>query len=244
MPGMLLLEGALNRARFEASFRLLIARHETLRTEFELVQGEPMQRVKEAVDFEVAYVEASKEEVEARVRDFVQPFDLSQAPLLRVELIEWAKERYVLLLDMHHIISDGASMDILVEEFARLYREEKLPALRIQYKDYAVWQQSEAYKEQMQQHEAYWLKALDGELPVLELPTDAARPVVRQSDGAAFDFELDSHQRDALYELAAQTWIRPCIWCCWRRIRFCCINTPGKKTLSSVRRLQAERIRT
>ena len=205
MPGMLLLEGELNRARFEAAFGLLIARHETLRTAFELVQGEPMQRVKEAVDFEVAYVGvASKEEVEARVRDFVQPFDLSEAPLLRVELIEWAEERYVLLLDMHHIISDGASMDILVEEFARLYREEKLPELRIQYKDYAVWQQSEANKEQMKEHEAYWLKALAGELPVLELPTDAARPAVRQSDGAAFDFELDSHQRDALHELAAQ----------------------------------------
>ncbi|WP_430058812.1 amino acid adenylation domain-containing protein [Paenibacillus alvei] len=204
MPGMLILEGTLNRNRFEEAFRSLIARHETLRTGFEMVQGEPMQRVYETVDFEVAFSQAGWNEEETIIRDFVQPFDLSKAPLLRVGLIEWAADRHLLMFDMHHIVSDGISMDILVEEFVRLYSGEELPSLRIQYKDYAVWQQSEAQKEQMKQHGSYWMKALGGELPVLEMPTDYVRPAIQKYEGSSLEFKIDSKQRDALHQLAAR----------------------------------------
>ncbi|WP_051240536.1 non-ribosomal peptide synthetase [Paenibacillus alvei] len=204
MPGMLILEGTLNRNRFEEAFRSLIARHETLRTGFEMVQGEPMQRVYETVDFEVAFSQAGWNEEETIIRDFVEPFDLSKAPLLRVGLIEWAADCHLLMFDMHHIVSDGISMDILVEEFVRLYSGEELPSLRIQYKDYAVWQQSEAQKEQMKQHGSYWMKALGGELPVLEMPTDYVRPAIQKYEGSSLEFKIDSKQRDALHQLAAR----------------------------------------
>ncbi|WP_036633577.1 condensation domain-containing protein, partial [Paenibacillus massiliensis] len=90
-----------------------------------------------------------------------------------------AQGQYLLLLDMHHIVSDGVSMGVLTEEFVRLYDGEELQPLRLQYKDYAIWQQSQAQQAWMQRQEAYWLDTFRGELPVLDLRTDFARPVVR-----------------------------------------------------------------
>ncbi|MEY9094723.1 amino acid adenylation domain-containing protein, partial [Paenibacillus sp. RC84] len=205
MPGALLLEGALDQNRFEEAFRRLIERHETLRTGFEMVNGEAVQRVYAAVDFFVEHFSAAEEEAAETVRDFVRPFDLAKPPLLRVGLVEMAAERHVLLFDMHHIVSDGVSMDVLVEEFVRLYSEEALEPLRIQYKDYAVWQQSETQKEQLKRQEAYWLDVFQGELPVLELPTDYARPAVQSYEGRTLEYFLDAQKSDALKQLAAET---------------------------------------
>ncbi|MBV6717582.1 condensation domain-containing protein, partial [Paenibacillus chitinolyticus] len=205
MPGALLLEGALDQNRFEEAFRRLIERHETLRTGFEMVSGEAVQRVFAAVDFFVEHFSAAEEEAAETVRDFVRPFDLAKPPLLRVGLVEMAAERHVLLFDMHHIVSDGVSMDVLVEEFVRLYSGEALEPLRIQYKDYAVWQQSETQKEQLKRQEAYWLDVFRGELPVLELPTDYARPAVQSYEGRTLEYFLDAQKSDALKQLAAET---------------------------------------
>ncbi|MEC0249413.1 condensation domain-containing protein, partial [Paenibacillus chitinolyticus] len=205
MPGALLLEGALDRKRFEEAFRRLIERHETLRTGFEMVNGEAVQRVYAAVDFFVEHFSASEEEAAETVRGFVRPFDLAKPPLLRVGLVEMAAERHVLLFDMHHIVSDGVSMDVLVEEFVRLYSGEALGPLRIQYKDYAVWQQSEGQKEHLKRQEAYWLDVFQGELPVLEMPTDYARPAVQSYEGRTLEYFLDARKSDALKRLAAET---------------------------------------
>ncbi len=154
MPGVLLLEGSIDRSLLEKAFRGLIVRHETLRTGFEIVQGEAVQRIYESVDFAVEYRHASEEEAPEVVQAFIRPFDLAKPPLLRVELVELATERYLLMFDMHHIVSDGVSMDVLVEELVRLYGGESLEPLRIQYKDYAVWQQSDEQKAQLKREEA------------------------------------------------------------------------------------------
>ncbi|WP_244898598.1 amino acid adenylation domain-containing protein, partial [Paenibacillus algorifonticola] len=204
MPGAMLLEGTLERERFEAVFRGLIARHETLRTGFEIVNGEPVQRVYPEANFAVEYMEAGEEEAERKVRAFIRAFDLKKPPLLRVGLIQLAEERHILLVDMHHIISDGVSTDVLVEEFVRLYGGEELPALRIQYKDYAVWQQSEAQRERLNKQGAYWLSQFSGELPVLELPTDYARPAVQRYDGDTLQFRMDAEKSEGLKRMAAE----------------------------------------
>ncbi|WP_010504140.1 condensation domain-containing protein, partial [Paenibacillus elgii] len=140
LPGIMSLEGPLELKRLEEAFQALIARHETLRTGFGLERGEPVQRVYSEVPFSVEYRQANEKEADEIVRSFVRPFDLAQPPLLRVGLIELEPERHILLLDMHHMISDGAAMGVLADEFFRLYKGEKLQPLRIQYKDYAVWQ--------------------------------------------------------------------------------------------------------
>ncbi|WP_143088770.1 non-ribosomal peptide synthetase, partial [Paenibacillus algorifonticola] len=177
-----------------------------LRTGFELVDGEPVQRIYPQVDFAVEYKQVANErEADELVCEFVRSFDLTKPPLLRVGLIELEQNRHILLFDMHHIISDGVSMEILVAEFVRLYGGEELSPLLIQYKDYAVWQQSESQKDRMKRQEAYWLEQFSGELPVLEMPTDFARPVFRSFKGDTYEFVIDARKSAALRQLAAES---------------------------------------
>ncbi|WP_051240371.1 non-ribosomal peptide synthetase [Paenibacillus alvei] len=215
MPEIYTVEGPLDTKRLERAFRQLIARHESLRTSFEIAAGEPVQRVHERIPFTVemerlpevdSLSEAmAEEQIACRVEAFVRPFDLGQAPLLRVGLIEAAEERYVLLFDMHHIISDGVSSNLLVQEFTRLYDGESLPELRIQYKDYAVWQQNLAQSEAMNEQKAFWLETFAGEIPVLDLPADYERPEVQSFEGDALYFEIDRLVADGLQRIAAET---------------------------------------
>ncbi|WP_340018592.1 amino acid adenylation domain-containing protein [Paenibacillus sp. FSL H3-0457] len=205
MPEAMLLEGALDRARFEETFRKLVARHEMLRTGFEMVDGEASQRVYQDVNFAVEFYQADEQEVEAVVHGFVRPFDLAKPPLLRVGLVELAPERHILMYDMHHIISDGVSMEIFVEEFVRLYGGEQLEPLRIQYKDYTVWQHSQEQQERLQHQGAYWLDMFQGELPVLEMPTDYPRPAVQSYEGQTLEFSFDASKTGGLKQLASET---------------------------------------
>ncbi|WDZ63372.1 amino acid adenylation domain-containing protein [Paenibacillus polymyxa] len=205
IPEAMLLEGALDRARFEEAFRKLVARHEMLRTGFEMVDGEASQRLYHDVNFAVEFYRVDEQEAEETVRRFVRPFDLAKPPLLRVGLVELAPERHILMYDMHHIISDGVSMEIFVEEFVRLYGGEQLEPLRIQYKDYTVWQHSQEQKERLQRQEAYWLDMFQGELPVLEMPTDYPRPAVQSYEGQTLEFFFDASKTDGLKQLASET---------------------------------------
>ncbi|EPY04511.1 bacitracin synthetase 3, partial [Paenibacillus alvei TS-15] len=228
MPGVYAVEGPLATERLEQAFRALIARHESLRTSFEMVDGEPVQRVHDQVPFVVerkrlTQVESRLFKAETsqgagepseaeriadmakQVESFVRPFDLEQAPLLRVGLIEVEENHHLLLFDMHHIISDGVSMNVLVQEFARLYEGDSLPELRIQYKDYAAWQQSLAQSETMQKQEAFWMETFTGDIPVLELPTDYARPAVQSFEGDDITFDVSSEVTASLQRIAAET---------------------------------------
>ncbi|WP_157243987.1 condensation domain-containing protein, partial [Paenibacillus elgii] len=119
--------------------------------------------------------------------------------------IQLKEHEHLLLFDMHHIVSDGVSIGILVEEFNRLYEGKDLSPLRIQYKDYASWQQSQAHNQQMIKQEAYWLNVFDGELPVLDLPTDYVRPSVQSFAGDRIEFVVDPARSMGLRQLAAQT---------------------------------------
>ncbi|WP_211234360.1 non-ribosomal peptide synthase/polyketide synthase, partial [Paenibacillus taiwanensis] len=205
MPGVMLLEGPLDRDRFAAAFRKLIARHDILRTGFELVHGEPNQRVYDEVKFEVDYMQANEDQVQQLSRQFIRTFELEKPPLLRLGLIELTTERHVLLFDMHHIISDGVSMSIVLQEFALLYKDEAVTPLKIQYKDYAVWQQSPSQQDQMKEQEAYWLHVFRGNLPILELPTDYARQSVQKYDGLTYPFRINQDRSQGLQQMATQT---------------------------------------
>ncbi|WP_281887483.1 non-ribosomal peptide synthetase [Paenibacillus sp. YYML68] len=215
MPGVLQLDGALDIAGLEAAFRQLIARHDTLRTSFELVEGEPKQQVHDAVHFaleridlqnEAGVAEASEAEaIAAAIQAFVRPFDLAKAPLVRSGLIELAAERHLLLVDMHHIISDGVSLSVFIDELARLYAGEELAPMHLQYKDYAVWQQAGEGADKLKQQEAYWLDTFRQEVPVLDLPADYPRPAVQSFDGARYEFTLDREAANSLRQLAKQT---------------------------------------
>ncbi|CAH1206501.1 Gramicidin S synthase 2 [Paenibacillus plantiphilus] len=203
MPGVLTMAGPLDRSRLETAFARLVARHESLRTSFEWVDGEPVQRVHEAIPFTIFWESCSEGEVASRVEAFIRPFDLETAPLLRVGLLRLAEERHVLLYDMHHIISDGVSMGVLEQEFAALYRGDDLTPLRIQYKDYAVWQNERLGAEELAKQEDYWKDVFSGELPVLAMPTDHARPAVRSFEGDGIGFTVEAELVERLRQVGA-----------------------------------------
>ncbi|TYP74029.1 non-ribosomal peptide synthetase [Paenibacillus methanolicus] len=205
MPSALLAEGKLDAERAEAALAAVIGRHETLRTSFVMHEGMPAQRVSAAVDFRLERLESAHDamDVDDWMSRFVRPFDLTAAPLLRAGIVRLAPERHLLLFDMHHIVSDGLSIGNLVREFALLYEGGELPKLRIQYIDYAAWQE-ERFAARREKLERYWLEALAGELPVLRLPEDYARRSSRSRDGGSVAFELGRDLGDRLSILAAE----------------------------------------
>lgn len=201
MPGAMYIEGELDPVAFCKAFEELIQRHESLRTSFHTLDGEIIQIVHQTVDFAVLRDATTEENLNDVIADFIKPFDLSQAPLLRVGLIKLA-ERYLFLYDLHHIISDGVSMNLIITDFINLYQGKELPELRIQYKDFAVWQNALFQSEQIHEQEKYWLETFAGTIPVLNLPTDYPRPVVMSFEGATLTFEIGQMLTDQLKQLA------------------------------------------
>ncbi|MBW7477832.1 AMP-binding protein, partial [Paenibacillus oenotherae] len=204
MPGALWAEGNLDLQKLGSAFQQLIERHETLRTSIVWENGGPVQVIHPTVDFTIEVREIEETRVEDHIAAFVRPFELGKAPLLRVEVAKVSDARYLLLLDMHHLISDGVSMQVLVDEFSRLYKGADLPALPIQYKDYAVWQQKLLQGAEMRKQEAYWLQTFSGEVSVLNLPTDYPRPKVQRFEGEAIRFHADKKLTDRLQAIGAE----------------------------------------
>ncbi|MGG6312507.1 amino acid adenylation domain-containing protein, partial [Paenibacillus macerans] len=202
MPSVLRLKGRVQLERFEAALRELVRRHEALRTSFVMEDGELVQCIHEEASIEPDYFEADEREAARIIAAFIAPFDLERAPLFRTALIKLADDDYIWLADMHHIISDGMSVGVLIEEMTALYAGHSLPPLRIQYKDYAVWQQSFRKSEPYRRQEVYWLEQFAGELPVLELPTDYARPAVQGFAGDRLAFTVDGELAEGLRKLA------------------------------------------
>jgi tyrocidine synthetase-3 len=208
MPDAMIMEGSIDPARVEEALRKLIRRHESLRTSFHMQSGKSIQKVHQSVEFHIEFSEAllaSDDELEQLTTDFVRPFDLGLAPLMRTGLVKLSENRHLFLFDVHHIVSDGVSMGIILSEFAALYSGEELPELKLQYKDFAAWQNRQFTAELLSQQESYWLESLSGELPVLELPTDYPRPAKQSFEGSRVAFGSGMQLRDEMSRLAAET---------------------------------------
>ena len=216
IPALTLLDGALHIDALRQALTALVDRHEALRTTFMEVDGEPRQRIHQSaadIGFRLEVTdlrEAANPIRRARtraLREIEIPFDLGRAPLLRARLYHLAEQRYLFLLTMHHIVSDGWSMDVLVRELLALYQAfaegnaNPLPPLRIQYKDYAHWQNERLARTEADRQRAYWVARLSGEIPVLALPTDQPRPALQSFRGAAHEFVLERAATQALFEL-------------------------------------------
>ena len=204
MPIIMGLERLVDKKRMKDTFRKLIRRHESFRTSFEMLEGKPVQRIHREVPFGIDYFEAGEEEVNQLIERYIRPFDLSQVPLLRVGLIKSGEKRHLLMVDIHHIISDGVSLDILKQDFFALSAGKVLQPLRIQYKDFTDWQNRDREKENRKQQEAYWLNQYEGEIPVLNLPTDYPRPVIQNFEGNMVSFVLETAETRSLKEIADQ----------------------------------------
>ncbi|WP_432400822.1 amino acid adenylation domain-containing protein [Wukongibacter sp. M2B1] len=177
------IEGELDKDKMGSIFRKLVKRHESFRTSFEMVDGQPVQRIHEDVDFDIEYITGAEDELDSIIKDNIKCFDLSKAPLLRVILIKTNDKKHTLLMDMHHIICDGVSVGILYKEIEELYKGVKLKEPRVQYKDFTRWQNEYLKSEEVKKQESYWLEALSGELPVLDIITDYPRPLQQSYKG-------------------------------------------------------------
>ncbi|MCK4258964.1 MAG: amino acid adenylation domain-containing protein [Halanaerobiales bacterium] len=215
MPGAVLVEGTLNRRKFEKVFSQLLQRHETLRTSFDMIDGEIIQKVHSEVNFEVSFIQLSEDNANEKsiishaFSEFVRSFDLGKAPLIRVRLAKITENRNVIMFDMHHIISDGVSMELLISEFIALYRDRTLPKLRIQYKDFSAWQNELFQTDLIKRQEKYWLDIFAcsqaGEIPLLNMPTDYPRQSVQSFRGDRVIFEIDNELTARLKELSEST---------------------------------------
>ncbi|MGD2089466.1 MAG: amino acid adenylation domain-containing protein, partial [Candidatus Aminicenantes bacterium] len=230
-------DGPLERKRFEEAFKKLIKRHQSLRTSFEIINEEPVQKVHDQVEFEIDFFDAERNARNAEpeehgrpgswalspantIQNFVRPFDLSLMPLMRVGLIklphtlsalhnhpcqEGRENKYLLMFDMHHIISDGISVQIFIKEFTKFYQGEVISELRIQYKDFSHWQNTLMDSGAIKQQESYWLEYFADEIPVLILPYDFSRPITQTHEGSSLEFKITLEQTRQLKQLALES---------------------------------------
>jgi iturin family lipopeptide synthetase A len=205
LPSSVVLTMALGPERLGRTAGQLIDRHGSLRTAFVLVDGKPVQRVQGAgeIHIEVEYDE-SPLSPEAIGTGFIRPFDLAEAPLLRVGLVKLAGEKYLLMADMHHIITDAVSMDLFIEEALALYRGEALSPLKLQYKDFSQWQNALQRRGNpiLEKQRHYWREQFRGELPRLNLPQDFPRPPLPRFEGDRLTCILGKEETAACRELA------------------------------------------
>lgn len=216
LPSAYMLEGELDKEAFQKAYLSLIERHESLRTIFVTVDDIPKQKVLSITDrdFELHHLDISSEpSKDEKINQLVNlesstVFDLSQGPLVKAKLVQLSAREFVFLFTMHHIISDGWSMGVIVSDLLAIYdgyRKQTgnpLDPLRIHYKDYSAWQNENLGGEKLSLHRSYWLDKMRGELPVLDLPLDKSRPKVQTFNGDMIEFSIDSTTTDALKQLA------------------------------------------
>ena len=223
IPAALRLHGPLNVAALQQSFDGLLERHQSLRSRFVEDDGQVVQTLAEFTSLPIEQIDLCGEPQEQRFdqamnsveQDIARPFDLQHGPLLRVSLLQLDAEDHVLLLTLHHIVTDGWSMGVLVEEFSRLYaahcqgQNTVLEALPIQYSDYAMWQRRWMEAGELERQLNWWRDRLGSEQPLLELPTDRPRPAQPSQRGARLDFALDATLASGLMTLAKQRGVTP-----------------------------------
>jgi non-ribosomal peptide synthetase component F len=215
IPLAVRLHGALNLPRLRQSLSEIARRHEALRTRFIVRDGRPAQLIDAAQEVEVALWDLSgvaDDERQARVQDVVlsqsrRPFDLERGPVWRAALLRLDSQEHVLLLELHHVVSDGWSLGVLVKECAALEEryargeQSELEELRVQYADFAVWQRAWLRGEALERELSYWREELAG-MEVLELPTDKPRPAVASHRGASVRFRLPAELAQELKALS------------------------------------------
>ncbi len=176
IPRVIFVEGVVDVNRINEVFCTIISRHDALRTSILLYQGRYVQKVNSKVDFQVDYEKKMEGQFNDNIlNDFISPFDLSKAPLLRVKVIEFSEKKYAIMLDIHHIIADRQSIIVLMREFVQLYQGRSLEKTHKPYYQYIKWQkefmQTSAWKKQ----EEYWLRQYSERLPIINMKTDYER---------------------------------------------------------------------
>lgn len=207
IPGSTYLNKNINVEHFKKAIDAVICRHEVLRTVLKEDQNGILKQwvlEKGDLDFEIACLDFRNEKnKDKRVKQYVEDdaykaFDLENGPLLRAALLQMDEGQYIFYYNMHHIISDGWSMEVLTKDVLAYYeafsdeKEVELPILEIQYKDYATWQLHQLEEDSFDVHRQYWLTQLAGELPVIDLPFSGNRPIIKTNKGRGLGTFIDA----------------------------------------------------
>jgi len=195
------LKGPVDRHRLDQAFYRLIERHESLRTSFHIVNRKPVQIIHDRVDFVLQYNDGPGKDVNPM--DLIRPFDLSRAPLMRVTLIHVEDEIHILVVDLHHIITNAYSSIQLIGDFGAIYNGEEPPPLPLQYKDFSEWQNRFLESEDLRVQESFWITRMSGKLPLLNLPSDFSRGSIKSTAGATLYFSVSPELNEKLHALAS-----------------------------------------
>ena len=192
MPGGIIVDEILDKEKVKKVFAKIIERHSTLRTGFIAQKNNVVQKIKDKLEIEIPVYYDTGSELKKIIDNFPRPFKLEKEPLIRVELHYIDNRKTLLLVDSHHIIMDGTSLNNLIIEFERLYNGENLKRIPIQYKDYAVWENKFNESESIKEYEKYWInKFKDAELSQLNLPYDYKIPTNRNYAGKKISNVID-----------------------------------------------------
>ncbi|WP_158287213.1 non-ribosomal peptide synthetase [Mesobacillus foraminis] len=205
IPLLFKMEGELDLRKVQDSLNRLMQRHESLRTSFHFAGGQLVQKIHDDLDWPLVFVDEQETDIESIKKGFIQPFDLSSAPLLRSQLVKVDTQTHVLMIDLHHIISDGISVNILLQDFYDLYHGRSLEEPVIQYKDYAVWQQDHGDSLKLKDEELFWKYRFEGEIPVLDMHSDFPRPQVQKFEGETLQVDLGKSLTNRLKLFCSQS---------------------------------------
>ena len=206
VPGGIIFNKTPDIKKLEKCFNTLIERHESLRTCFELNDGKIIQKVNENVNFKLELCNKTIEysSLKEEFNQFVKPFNLSKAPLFRAKLYNLTNNSSALFVDMHHIICDGTSVAIIINELCKLYNGEKLDKIEITYKDYAKWENDKLENGEFNRHEEYWVNQFKSDIPVLNMPTNYTRPAIRSFIGNKIHSQIDSSLTDQINKICLE----------------------------------------
>jgi len=199
MPQAFMLSGNVKVACLKEAMEKIIARHEILRTTFTAVEGDLVQKVNEELPLEFSEVEDEQSQTRELLQDFIKPFDLNKGPLLRMRIIK-REEAYFLFIDMHHIISDGMSIETFIQELVKLYHGDTLEPLTHQYKDYSEWMRDRDLSEQKD----YWMGQFEEEVQALDMPLDYSRPPKQSFKGARIEKKISQGLTEQIKGFAQQ----------------------------------------
>jgi len=199
------IKGKPDNEQLDQIFAEIIRQHDSLRTGFEMEDGELIQRVHDTADFHIHYVQGAEDQTDDIIRNFIQPFDLGKPPLFRVCLATFSENSHLLIFDTHHIAVDGLSLSIIVQDISRLYEGKPLSPQAKEYRDFISWEQTLLQSDALKQHGAYWLERFSGDIPVLNLPTDYPRPLERSPMGNILYSHLSEDKTGELKALARES---------------------------------------
>ena len=210
IPGAILVNSILDKEKVEKCFKEIIKKQSSFRTSFMMINDSIMQKINKSVNFSVNTFKSKSTEINDLINAFPKPFDLENAPLLRVELHYLDNGKTLLLLESHHIIVDGSSLEILIDEFCRLYNNTNIENLDIEYKDFAVWENKYLESDMVKEAENYWVnKFKDSEIPVINLPYDFSVPSSKSYTGNTISKQISEKDFDKYITSAKKLGVSP-----------------------------------